>query len=152
MLKIRLQRVGRKHDPSYRVVITDSKNGPQSGKFLEILGTYDPRIDKAVLKEDRIKYWISTGAQVSETLHNVLVNNKIIDAKKINVLPKKSPILKEKKEKAPADEEAKEETPASTDETAPAEEAKEESPVEEPVVEEKVEEAPTEEKKEEASA
>ncbi len=46
MLTIRLQRVGRKNDPSFRVVVTDSKHGPQSGKFLEVVGAYDARQGK----------------------------------------------------------------------------------------------------------
>ena len=87
MLMIRLQRVGRKNDPSFRVVLTDSKNGPRSGKYLEVLGSYDARKGKAQLEKDKIKHWISKGAQTSGTLHNLLASHKVIDAKKINVLP-----------------------------------------------------------------
>jgi len=55
MLMIRLQRVGRKHEPVFRLVLTDSKNGPKSGKFLEILGSYDTRRkDDAVFKIEKI--------------------------------------------------------------------------------------------------
>ncbi|KKP80043.1 MAG: hypothetical protein UR80_C0040G0004 [Parcubacteria group bacterium GW2011_GWB1_35_5] len=76
---IRLQRVGRKHEPVFRLVLTDSKNGPKSGKFLEILGSYDTRRkDDAVFK--------------------IEVDKKFIDGKKINVLSKKTPIIKEKDE------------------------------------------------------
>lgn len=100
MLKIRLQRVGRKHIPVFRVVLTDSKNSTKSGKFIEVLGSHDPRNDKAlVLKADRIKYWMSQGAKVSDTMHNMLVSQKIVEGKKVNKLPKKSPI---KKAEAPA--------------------------------------------------
>ena len=96
MLKIRLQRVGRKHEPRFRLVLTDRKNSTKSGKFLEILGNYDLSLTEGpVFKEDRIKYWISQGAQASGTVHNLLVDKKIISGKKINVLPKKSPIIKE---------------------------------------------------------
>lgn len=106
MLIIRLQRVGRKNDPSFRVVLTDSKNGPRSGKYLEVLGSYDARKGKAQLEKDKIKHWISKGAQTSGTLHNLLVSHKIIDSKKINVLPqikKVEPAKTEaKKEAAPA--------------------------------------------------
>ena len=52
------------------------------------------------LNGERIKHWIANGAQVSETLHNMLVNEKIISGKKINVLPKKKPIVKDVKEEA----------------------------------------------------
>jgi len=98
MLTIRLQRVGRVNEPKFRVVLTDSKNGPKSGKTLEILGAYDSRPGKDAdnkLNGERIKYWISKGAKPSETMHNMLVGKKIIAGKKVNVLPKKSPIKKD---------------------------------------------------------
>ncbi|MFA6158467.1 MAG: 30S ribosomal protein S16 [Candidatus Paceibacterota bacterium] len=95
MLKIRLQRVGRVNVPTFRVVLTDSKNSTKSGKFLEILGTYDPVHDVKEVKADRIKHWMSKGAQVSDTLHNFLIHKKLISGKKVNKLPKKSPIAKE---------------------------------------------------------
>lgn len=100
MLKIRLQRVGRKNEPSFRVALVDSKMGPKSGKVLEILGSHDFREGKGnnKLNGERIKYWISKGAQVSETVHNLLVSEKVISGKKINVLSKKKPIVKEVKE------------------------------------------------------
>lgn len=99
MLMVRLQRVGRKHEPVFRLVLTDSKNSPKSGKFLEILGNFDARRgDKSEFKADRIKHWVSNGAQVSDTVHNLLIDKKIIEGKKINKLPKKQAILKEKVE------------------------------------------------------
>ena len=110
MLMIRLQRVGKKHEPVFRIVLTDSKNGPKSGKFLEILGHYDARRkEKAEVKIEKAKEWISKGAQLSNTIHNFFVERKIIEGKKINVLPKKSPIIKEVKEeeKKEATEEVK---------------------------------------------
>ncbi len=95
MLKIRLQRVGRKHDPSYRIILADVKQGPKSGKSIENLGSYDARKDVKQVKGERIKYWIDHGAQVSDTVHNILVSEKVVEGKKINVLPKKTPIKKE---------------------------------------------------------
>lgn len=100
MLKIRLQRIGRKNDPSFRVVLTDSKNSTKSGRFLEILGTYNPKAGEKILQGDRIKHWVSVGAQLSDTMHNFLVHDKIIEGKKKNVLPKKKPTLKRKEAKA----------------------------------------------------
>ncbi|MEI7709302.1 MAG: 30S ribosomal protein S16 [bacterium] len=104
MLKIRLQRIGRKNDPAFRVVLTDSKNSTKSGRFLELLGTYNPKIiDKkarTIFVNDRIKYWMSKGAQLSDTMHNFLVHEKIIEGKKVNVLPKKKPTQKKKDLKA----------------------------------------------------
>lgn len=96
MLKIRLQRVGRKHEPKFRLVLTDSKNSTKSGKSLEILGNYDARHgEDSAFKTDRISYWMGKGAQVSGTVHNLLINKKIIEGKKINVLPLKKAIVKE---------------------------------------------------------
>ena len=118
MLKIRLQRVGRTHEPSFRLVLTDSKNSTKSGRYLEVLGSYDARRgEKSEFKTDKVKYWISKGAQLSGTVHNLLVSKKVIDGKKINVLPKKKPILSEEApvegaevaSEAPAKAEVKEE-------------------------------------------
>ena len=104
MLKIRLQRIGRKNDPSFRVVLTDSKNSTKSGKFLEILGTYNPKAKEGasgrVFDVEKIKHWISKGAQCSGTLHNFLVHDKVIEGKKLNVLSKKKPTMKRKELKA----------------------------------------------------
>ncbi len=100
MLKIRLQRIGRKNDPSFRAVLTDSKNSTKSGRFLEILGTYNPKAGEKKLETERIKYWMSKGAQCSGTMHNFLVHDKVIEGKKKNVLPKKSPTQKRKELKA----------------------------------------------------
>ena len=112
MLKIRLQRIGRKNDPAFRAVLTDSKNSTKSGKFLEILGTYNPKISKenrTNFKSDRIKHWLSKGAQLSDTMHNFLVRDGVIQGKKINVLPKKTPTKSRKEVKAGPKEEVKEE-------------------------------------------
>ena|SRR3989344_4703314 len=100
MLKIRLQRIGRKNDPSFRAVLTDSKSSTKSGKFLEILGTYNPKAGAISLKAERIKHWMGHGAKVSDTMHNFLVSEKIIEGKKINVLPRKAPTQKRKDLKA----------------------------------------------------
>ncbi|MCX6755396.1 MAG: 30S ribosomal protein S16 [Candidatus Nomurabacteria bacterium] len=100
MLKIRLQRIGRTNNPAFRAVLTDSKNATKSGKFLEILGNYNPKAGEVNFKNDRIKYWLSKGAQASDTMHNFLVHNKVIDGKKKNVLPKKKPTVSRKEAKA----------------------------------------------------
>ena len=97
MLMIRLQRVGRVHEPTFRLVLTDSKNGPKSGRYLEVLGSYDPRKENKLEQFDipRIKEWISKGAKLSVTVHNFLVGKKAIEGKKINNLPKKQAIKKD---------------------------------------------------------
>ena len=99
MLMIRLQRIGRKNDPAFRVLLTDSKNSAKSGKFKEIMGSYNPKSGEVLFKADRIKYWMSMGAQVSDTIHNYLVHQKLITGKKKNVLSKKSPTKARKEAK-----------------------------------------------------
>jgi small subunit ribosomal protein S16 len=137
MLMIRLQRVGRKHEPVFRLVLTDSQNSPKSGRFLEILGSYDTRKEVGVdFKNDKVKYWISKGAQLSNTVHNLLIDRKVIEGKKINALPKKTPIVSEKVEEKVAAvapeaktesvvEEAPVEVPAETSVEVPTEVAEE---------------------------
>lgn len=104
MLKIRLQRVARKHIPIFRVVLTDSRNSTKSGKFHEVLGTYNLVTDEKRVNAERVKYWMSKGAQPSGTVHNFLVGERIIVGKKVNVLPKKRPIRKETKQPTPVAE------------------------------------------------
>ena len=90
MLTIRLTRVGKKKDPSFRVIVVDASKKVKTGNYLEMVGSYDPRSDRVELKAERIREWIKNGATVSDTVHNLLVSQKIIVAKKINVLPKKT--------------------------------------------------------------
>ena len=95
MLAIRLQRVGRKNDPSFRVIVADSKLKPKTGNVLEILGSYNARRGKPIINTERATYWMSVGAKASGTVHNLLVDLKAVTGKKINVLNKKTPIIKE---------------------------------------------------------
>ncbi len=95
MLKIRLQRVGKKNDPSFRLVLIEHKAAARSGQAKEVLGFHDFRKDGTIIKKDRIEYWLSKGVQVSDTAHNLLVTHNVLKAKKKNVLPKKSPAKKE---------------------------------------------------------
>lgn len=147
MLMIRLQRVGRKHDPSFRLVLTDKRNSTKSGRFLEVLGSYNARAGKPAIKGDRVKHWIENGAQVSDTVNNLLIKEKIIEGKTINVLPKKSPIVKEVEEETKPTEKTTE-APAKTEETTPAETAKETPSEEEKSAEENEKPAEGEKEKE----
>jgi small subunit ribosomal protein S16 len=73
MVRIRLARMGRKRNPFYRVVAADSR-APRDGKFIEILGTYNPMKDPMELnfKMDRIEHWINHGAQPSDTVSRLI--------------------------------------------------------------------------------
>ena len=143
MLKIRLQRVGRKAEPVFRLVLTDSKNSTKSGKFLEILGNFDSRhAETSSFKAERITHWIGKGAQVSDTVHNLLIDKKIITGKKVNVLPLKKPIIKSEESvkvesvKEDTGEAKKEKKETLAGEAVVEEAPKEETPVEEtPVAE-----------------
>jgi len=112
MLAIRLQRIGKKNRPSYRVVISE-KSRDLYGKQLEILGNYDPVAQPKVIKLDaeRIKHWLSEGAQPSATVHNILVSQSIIEGKKVRSWkPKKKAAAEgaDKKESKPEAPKAKE--------------------------------------------
>jgi len=82
MLTIRFSRVGKKSFPTYRLVISEKARDPY-GKALEILGSYNPHNKNLYAKADRINYWISKGATMSPTVNNLLINNKVIEGKKI---------------------------------------------------------------------
>lgn len=87
MLTIRLQRIGKTKRPVYRLIVSDKHKDTQAGS-LEILGQYDPIQKNKVInfKADRIEYWLSVGAQTSNTVHNLLVNAGIIKGEKAPVV------------------------------------------------------------------
>jgi small subunit ribosomal protein S16 len=116
MLTIRLTRKGKKNQPFFRVVLVDKRRSSKGGRAVEDLGFKNPLTKKISLNKDRILYWISKGAQPSETIHNLLVSEKIIEGKKMHVSKlskkKQAEIAKvkadaEAAEKAKADAEAK---------------------------------------------
>lgn len=114
MLKIRLQRVGRKNDPSFRIVVTESTHGPKSGRIIEAVGSHNPRSKgETRVAGERVLHWMSKGAQVSVTLHNLLVDQNIISAKKLNALPSGRPAEKGKTEGTGVSEAAPTPAPAS---------------------------------------
>jgi small subunit ribosomal protein S16 len=80
-VKIRLTRKGTKKKPFYRIVAADIES-PRDGKFLELLGTYDPMVEPAAvtLKEERIKYWLSEGAKTSTTVQSILKKHGAAEA------------------------------------------------------------------------
>lgn len=156
MLRIRLARVGRKHDPSYRVIVTERGRAPQPGNYVEQLGTYDARSDEYDLKPERIEHWISNGAQPSETVHNLLVKAGIIEDDTVNPLPNKSPVETEDEDSTDTGEESEEEMEESTEENSESEaeeevDEKNEDENEDESEEKKDEEAGNTDSKEEAS-
>lgn len=130
MLVIRMSRHGAKKRPYYHLVVTDSRN-PRDGRFIEKVGTYNPMVEKdhptrVTLVEERIKYWISVGAQPSDRVARILsAANLIAKIERIET-PKKSAPKAKAQERLKAAEEAKK--AAAEAATAPAEPAAEEAP------------------------
>ncbi len=128
---IRFQRIGRTNDPAFRIVLLEKTRAAKAGGITELLGTYNPKSKALTLNEARVKEWIAKGAQPTDSIHNLLVAKGIIEGKKVNVLPKKTPQKKEGAEaaaapvSAPASEEAPvpetDETPAVAEPEAPVE-------------------------------
>jgi small subunit ribosomal protein S16 len=130
MLKIRLQKIGKKNDPSYRVVLVEHTTSPH-GKFIELLGSYNTKLKEKKLNKERIGYWLTKGAQASPTIHNLLVDEKIITAEKVKAWkPKKK--KGEEKPAAPAapKTDVSAEAPAKAEETLKVEEPKKDIPAE----------------------
>ena len=89
MLVIRLFRTGKKKQPSYKVVVTDRNNPPQGGKFVEQVGFYNPLTREKTLHNERISYWMGVGAQPSDTVYNILINEGVIKGEKKKIVFKK---------------------------------------------------------------
>jgi small subunit ribosomal protein S16 len=98
MLTIRLSRVGKKKRPSYRLIVSEKGRDPW-GSQLEILGQYDPLATpkKIAFDAERVKYWISKGAQTSATVRNILIDQKIIEGEKAKAHPTHKAPVEEKK-------------------------------------------------------
>lgn len=90
MVRIRLRRVGRKKAPVYRIVVADSKS-PRDGKFIEIIGTYSPRLTEnaVAIKVDRANHWLDVGAQPSDTVRSLLRKGGVLKARHEARLAKK---------------------------------------------------------------
>jgi small subunit ribosomal protein S16 len=95
MLMIRLQRTGRTNDASFRIVVVEKARAAKTGKVVEFVGSLHPKTKALTLKKDRIEYWMSVGAQPSDTMKNLLIEQKVLTGKKVNVLPKKTVAAKE---------------------------------------------------------
>jgi small subunit ribosomal protein S16 len=158
MLAISLMRLGAKKRPFYRVVVKE-KRSKRDGKYIENVGTYNPMSDPAEvnLKHERIQYWISVGAQPSETVASLIKNNPEMSeeekaAKAQELADKKEADKQAKLEAKRAEEEAKAEEKRKADEAAKAEEeakaaAEAETAEAETAEETSTEETPAEEEK-----
>jgi small subunit ribosomal protein S16 len=122
MLVIRLLRAGKRNQPFFQIVVTEKKNPPKGGRFVERIGFYNPITKEKKINPERVQYWLSKGAQPSDTIHNFLVEAKIIQTQKI-AQHKKSKKEKKPEEAKPAEaaqttNEVKVETVTKTEEVA----------------------------------
>ncbi len=93
MLVIRLKRKGKKNQPFFRIVVTDKRKAAKGGRSVDDLGFFDPLTKRSSLDKEKVLHWLKVGAKPSDTVHNMIVSEKIIDAKKINLTKKsKKPI------------------------------------------------------------
>jgi small subunit ribosomal protein S16 len=144
-LKIRLSRGGAKKAPFYRLVVADSRS-PRDGRFIERVGTHDPRLphdhkDRLIIKEDRIKHWMSVGAKPTDRVQRLLSKIGLAEAPAIpNQTKKDKPRAKTLERMKEAEEAAKAAAEAAASAEAEAAEAPaEEAPAEEAPAEEKAE-------------
>ncbi len=95
MLALRLQRIGRRNEAHFKIVVIEKTRGPKSQKYVDIVGSYNPKLGRILIDEEKAKKWLSHGVQPSDTVYNMLVDKGIIKGKKKNVLPRKTPIIRE---------------------------------------------------------
>jgi small subunit ribosomal protein S16 len=119
-VSIRLRREGARNRPYYKVVVADSRS-PRDGKFIEIIGTYDPKKadPNSTLKLDRIDHWISQGAQPSDTVRSLIKKNR----KQATSAPEEAPASAMPESPAPAA--VAEEAPVAVEPAAPTTAAEE---------------------------
>jgi small subunit ribosomal protein S16 len=96
MLRIRLTRRGKNKFATYRIVVAEH-SAPIKGRFIADLGMYNPHTKEFRIDKDLLNEWFKKGAQASATLHNLMVNNKIIDAPKLTSWKPKKKVEAEKK-------------------------------------------------------
>ena len=148
MLKIRMQRIGKINQPAFRIVVVEHTESPKTGNFVDKVGTYNPKTKERKLDAERIKYWLSKGAQASDSVWNIFLQMKLVDGDKRKVVPTPKPKVVEEvkapEAKAPEAkaEEKKEEKKEEVKEEPKAPEAKAEEKKEEVKEEPKVEETP----------
>jgi len=137
MLVIRFLRIGKKNQPSFKIVVANKRRGSVSGRFVEEVGFYNLQTKEKVLKKERIEHWLSQGAKPSNTVHNLLVQEKIIKGKKISVHKKKKE--KEKRPEVEATEKAPSVSEKPSEEPQKKAEPKKEPEKEEKTIQEKSE-------------
>lgn len=91
MLMIRFQRIGRKNDPAFRMLVLEKASGPKAGTYVDQVGTYNPKTKAFNADGEAIKSWIAKGAQVSPSLMNLLISKNVLEgAKSAKVVSKQN--------------------------------------------------------------
>lgn len=140
MLMIRFQRIGRKNDAAFRMAVLPKASGPKAGKYVDLVGTYNPKTKAMTVDGAKIKDWVAKGAQISPSLHNLLIKNGVLEGTKTAKVVSKKNLEKNIKAKAEADAKAaaaaaeaeakqKEADAKAAEEAAAAEAVVEEAPV-----------------------
>ncbi|MDP1834282.1 MAG: 30S ribosomal protein S16 [Candidatus Moranbacteria bacterium] len=111
MLTIRFARVGKRNKAQFKIMLQEHTIAP-GGRHIEVLGSYNPHSKEAVLKEDRIKYWVSKGAQMSDTAANLFMKKGVIEGTKRKVKVPAKKVEEVVAEAAPVAEAPKAEVPA----------------------------------------
>ncbi|MDR3546760.1 MAG: 30S ribosomal protein S16 [Candidatus Pacebacteria bacterium] len=134
MLMIRFQRIGRKNDPAFRIAVLEKTSGPKAGKYVDLVGTYNPKTKATNIQADRIQDWVKKGAQVSPSVKNLLIAKGVFEGTKVAVISKKNlekNNAKREAEAAAAAAAAATPAPAAAEpEAVPVEEAAPEAPAE----------------------
>ena len=161
MLSIRMKRLGRKGHPTYRVVVQDSRQAPTSGKYIALLGSYDPHTKKSSLIKDKAEFYLKHGAQPSDRVVSLFKTEKITLPKWIKQPTKKEKSLrnpeklrKNRSEDTPEADKtdaAAEETQPKDDDVVETAQAEESKPVEQDAEQPKSEDAETEKPSDEPS-
>lgn len=138
---IRLQRIGRRNEPAFRILVLEKTSGPKAGTYVEQVGTYNPKTKDFNADGAKIKDWMSKGAQLSPSLTNLLISKGVLEGKKTAAVVSKKNLEKNVAKKA-AEEAAAKEAAEKAAADAAASAAAEAAATEEALAPEAVEEAP----------
>lgn len=99
MLMLRLQRIGRRNEAHFKIVVIEKSKGPKSQKYVDIVGSYNPKLGRVQMDEEKVKTHLANGVQPSDTVRNMLIEKGLLEGRKVNNLPKKSPTKSRKEAK-----------------------------------------------------
>jgi small subunit ribosomal protein S16 len=93
MLMMRLQRIGRRNEAHFKIVVIEKTKGPKSQKYVDIIGSYNPKMGTVTMNEEKVQKHLAHGVQPSDTVYNMLVTKGLVEGRKRNNLPQKSPVI-----------------------------------------------------------